>query len=182
MAVKAFSGGEKLQAHLEALAKKVHNGGELQVGFIGDAGGYDNGASVPMVAAIQEFGAPSKGIPPRPFFRNMIAKNKGSWGKMLDGALKRTNLDASAALDIMGHVMVGQLQASIIDTTSPPLSKVTLLLRARFGNNPQEITFADVMQARRDVASGKAPDVTETQSKPLVWTGHLLDSVDFEVK
>lgn len=175
------SGGDRLGTALAAIAARLNSAKEVQVGFLENAT-YPDGTNVAMVAAIQNYGAPAKGIPPRPFFSNMVKEKSPDWGRKLGRALKAADYDASVALGRMGDGIKGQLQASIRKTMEPALSPVTLLLRERFGNNPQAITFGDVMQARIDVASGRVPNVTSTQSKPLIWTGHMLNSVDFEVK
>ena len=181
MAKKAFTGGEELKKKLADLSKKVSNAKQLNVGFLSGGEPESNGINTATVAAIQEFGAPAKGIPPRPFFRNMIKKEEGHWGSDIAKILKHNDYNAQLSLDQMGEEIAGELRESIVDLTAPELSPVTLLLRERFGNDPQSITFSDVMQARRDIASGTKPDVTATQEKPLVWTGHMLDSVDKEV-
>jgi hypothetical protein len=62
----------------------------------------------------------------------------------------------------------------------PPLSPVTLMLRKMFGNSPELIRGRDVGEAARRVAAGESSDGVST--KPLVWTGHLLNSVEYEVK
>lgn len=165
---------------LDAIAKKIESAKQVRVGFLENAT-YPDGTKVAMVAAIQNFGAPAKGIPPRPFFTNMVKKNKAQWGEQLAQVLKANDYDAKKSLGQMGEEMAGELVDEIIATDSPALSPVTLLLRERFGNNPQEITFADVQQARRDVAGGTAPNVTGTQSKPLIWTGHMESSVQYDV-
>lgn len=175
-----IKGGEKLEAYLRDLSRKVTKAGAVKVGFF-EGATEPNGASTAMIAAIQNFGAPKAGIPPRPFFSNMVKNNAESWGPALGKDLQEKNFDAAAALALLGDEIAGELRKAIIDTNSPPLSPVTLLLRARFGNNPQDITFADVMQARHDVASGTKAKVTPTQAKPLVWTGHLLNSVEYKV-
>jgi hypothetical protein len=176
MATFFFKGGDKLKQHLSDLAQNLQNKDAVDVGFP-EGSTESNGANLPMVAAIQEFGAPSKGIPPRPFFRTMIAKNESHWGKDLAEQLKANDMDASIALSIMGEQMIGELQESIIDVTDPALSDVTLLLRERFGNNPQEITFKDVQKAREDIKAGINPNVSGSQAKPLVWTGKMLKSI-----
>jgi hypothetical protein len=181
MASKVFSGGDKLKEKLAKLSKTVKSAKEVRVGFLENSGAEPNGINTATVAAIQEFGAPSRGIPPRPFFRTMIAKEEGHWGNDLGKILKYHDFDAGKALADMGQEISGELRESIIELTAPELSPVSLLLRQRFGNSPGDITFADVMQARHDVAAGVKPDVTDTQSKPLVWTGHMLDSIDSEV-
>lgn len=181
MASKSFKGGEKLQQRLAELAKNIRSGAAVRVGFLED-GKESDGTPSAMVAAIQEFGAPSKGIPPRPFFRTMIKANEDSWGDDLAAILKANDYRARISLDQMGAEMAAQLRQSIIDMNEPALSPVTLLLRERFGNNPGEITFADVMKAREDIAAGVVPQVTGTQSKPLEWTGEMLANVDHEVE
>ena len=69
---------------------------------------------------------------------------------------------------------------SIIDLTSPPLSPVTLRLRLKFGNQPQNIRMRDVYSAIGDVRRG-APVASGTQPKPLVWTGHMLNATTYKV-
>lgn len=181
MAAYSFTGGDKLKAKLEELSKKVAKAAIVQVGFF-EGSNESNGASTPMVAAIQEFGAPAKGIPPRPFFRTMVAKEEGHWGEDLGAALLATDYNAEKALGQMGEAMGGELRESIIALTEPKLSDVTLLLRERFGNQPQEVTFANVQQARHDIAEGVEPNVSGTQAKPLIWTGDMLDSITHKVE
>ena len=92
-------GGDKLENALRDVAARLGGKKTLRVGFLEDAtypagkpkalraaykarkkagekgavGGALYGTSVAMVAAIQNYGAPRAGIPPRPFFNNMIA-------------------------------------------------------------------------------------------------------------
>lgn len=145
----SFSGGEKLKAKLEELAKKVSTPGTLRVGFLGNAT-YPDGTSVALVATINEYGAPSRGQPPRPYFRRMIAAKSPGWGKSLENLLKSTDYDTEQSLKLMGTGIKQQLQASIRELVSPPLAAST-------------------------VAAKKF-------DKPLINTGHMLNSVDFEVK
>lgn len=146
-----ISGGDKLEAALRELAAKIDKGGTLRVGFLENSRNYPDGTSTPLVAAIQEFGAPSRGIPPRPFMRNMIAAKQGEWAPALAAVLKQNGYDATNALDQLGGGIARQLRQSIADTNDPP-------------NAPSTI-------AKKGGAS-----------KPLVDTGHLLASIDHEVK
>jgi hypothetical protein len=145
----SISGGSKLEAYLRNLAKKTDKSATLRVGFL-EGATYPDGTSVPMVAAIQEFGAPSKGIPPRPYFRRMIAEKQDTWGPAIADLLKANDYDAEKTLNMAGAGIKGQLQQSIRDLTSPPLSPKTVK-RKGF-------------------------------DKPLVDTGHMLNSVDYDVK
>lgn len=177
MASLTLSGGEKLEAKLAEIAKSIAKGGKLRVGFLEDAT-YADGTKVAAVAAIQNFGAPARGIPPRPFFNKFIENNSDGWGEKLANLLARNDFDVEKALNLMGMGMVGQLQESIIQTNAPPLSKVTLLLRERFPTGDYEP--GDVWQAFSDIAAGIEP--SGGSGKPLVWSGHMLQSVDYEVE
>lgn len=142
-------GGAKFQAAMRELAGKLARPGTVRVGFLAKAK-YPDGTPVAMIAAINEYGRPSVGQPPRPFFRRMIAAKQGEWPSAIAGLLKANGLDAMRALDLAGAAIAGQLRESIRDLTDPPLAASTI---------------------RR-----KGFD------KPLVDTGHMLNSVDHEVK
>lgn len=121
----AIRGGEKLEAALREISAKVSKAATLRVGFL-EGATYPDGTSVPMVAAIQEYGAPKANIPPRPYFRNMIAEKSPSWGGAVETNLLAQNYDVERTLELVGDGIKGQLQQSILDTNSPPLSKVTI--------------------------------------------------------
>jgi hypothetical protein len=179
-------GGQKLEAELAKLARLVKRRASVRVGFLEKAK-YPGGVPVAAVAAFQEYGTPNARfpIPPRAFFRNMIARESPGWPSALANLLKLHGYDAAAALDLMGDGIAGQLRQSIIDTNAPPLSPVTLLLRQRFGNQPHNIRLRDVLEAARDVRTGqraRRQSQGGPSTKPLVWTGHLLGSVDHEVR
>jgi hypothetical protein len=129
-----------------------------------------------MVAAIQNFGTPSRGIPPRPFFSNMIERDASKWGPQTAALLNANGGDAARTLGQMGEVIAADLKQSIVDTNDPADSPVTDLLKERFPMGGQ--TFGDVLQARRDVANG----ITAPASKPLVQTGVMLNSVGSRVE
>ena len=142
----AMTGGDKLEKYLRELAAKVQNPGTLNVGFL-EGSEYPDGTPVAAVAAYNEYGGSG---PPRPFFRGMIAKKRGNWGKKLGEILKQNHFDGKKSLALMGEGISGQLRESI-----------------------QE--FSDPANAPSTVAQ-KGFD------KPLVDTGHMLNSVDSEVK
>lgn len=143
------TGGERLRAELGRIGQQLAGENVVRVGFLSNAT-YADGKPVAMIAAIQEFGAPGAGIPPRPFFRNMIRKKKGEWPKGIATQMRVTGYNVALTLERTGQAISGQLRQSIIDTNAPPLAKSTI---ARKGH-----------------------------SKPLVDTGHMLGSVDYEVK
>lgn len=156
-----IKGGDKFEAVLKDIANKLGHKAVLQVGFL-EGATYPDGTNVAFVAAMNEFGhrvgaAPAAGerdertvVPPRPFFRNMIADKSGEWPEAIGGLLTATDYDVEKTLELTGEAIQGQLQQSIIDTNSPPLAPSTI---ARKGSE-----------------------------KPLVESGHMLNSVDFIVK
>jgi hypothetical protein len=160
----AIKGGDKLKARLEQIARTIGNASSVKIGFLENST-YPDGTSTPMVAAVQEFGAPSKGIPPRPFMRNMIAAKSGEWPAAVAELIVDTDYDALRTLQLTGEAISGQLQQSIIDTNSPPLAESTL--RARGVATSTKFNPADM---------------GTFGAKPLVDTGHMLDSVTYQVK
>lgn len=120
-----LKGGNRLDAALAEISKKVHRAAAVDVGFL-EGATYPDGTSVPEVAAFNEFGVPSHGQPPRPYFRNMIAENSPSWPKAIALNLVANNYDAAKALDLVGEGIVGQLKQSIADLRDPPLAESTI--------------------------------------------------------
>lgn len=142
-------GGKKLEAALKRISQQVSTPAWLKVGFL-EGAKYPDGKPVAMIAAILEYGAPKAGIPPRPFFRNMIASKSSEWPGAIAGLLKSTDFDAVKTLQITGEAIAGQLRQSIIDTNAPPLAQSTI--------------------DRKGFA------------KPLIDTGHMINSINFEVE
>lgn len=191
----AFTGGDKLKAKLEEIARMAGNADVVNIGFL-EGSTYpesEGGLPVAAVAVIQEYGgtinvpehtttinrnvnasgefknggkfvkadkanfqtqhvvpAHTITIPARPFFRGMIAENKGEWPAQLGKVIKAADYDAAVALGRMGENIKGQLQQSIRDMKDPGNAKSTIAQKG----------FDD----------------------PLVKSGHMLNSVDFEVK
>jgi len=177
--VAYVTGGAGVDKYLADLAKKIESGKSLRVGFL-EGSNYPDGTSVPMVAAIQNFGAPAAGIPPRPFFTDMIRKQSPQWGYLFERCMAITKNDTAAALGLMGQIIADQLKTSIEETDSPPLSPVTLMLRKMRMENPDLIvTGATVGEAARRVASGES--TAGVKDTVLQDTNTLHDAVNYEV-
>ncbi len=180
MASRTLKGGERTMEHLRKIAEGM-GGGEVSVGFLAGST-YPDGTPVGQVAFWNEFGHGGRfPAPARPFFRTMIRTESGSWPQKMAQLAKATDYDGPRVLALMGEDIKGALQQSINSFSSPALSSTTLRLRAKFGNQPHNITFGDVLEAQQDVADGK-PLASGTQAHPLIWTGHLLNSVNYEVR
>lgn len=157
----ALSGGGKLDAALAKIAAKLTSAATVDVGFQSGAK-YPDGTPVAMVAAVNEFGAPSRGQPPRPFFRNAIAKNSAKWAPNIATALRANDYDATKALNIVGKEIQEEVQQSIIDLVSPSLAPSTIKAKSR--------------GRVKKIAGVMGPE------KPLVDTGVMLRSVTHIVK
>ncbi len=143
-----LSGGEAFEARMRQMASMLERPVFVRVGFLENAT-YPDGTPVAMIAAIQDFGAPRAGIPPRPFFRNMIAAKSPEWPEAIGALLVANDYDVNLTMAQVGEAVAGQLRQSLINTNSPPLAESTI--------------------ARKGF------------SKPLVETGHMLNSIDYEV-
>lgn len=120
-----INGGDKLEARLAEIARRLKHGAVVKIGFL-EGATYPDGTSVALVAALNEFGVLSRGQPPRPAFRNMIAEKKNDWPASIEKLLEANNYDAERVLMLMGEGIAGQLRQSIIDIMEPPLVPSTI--------------------------------------------------------
>ena len=119
------SGGDRLRDKLQGIARQVTNASAVKIGFLAGAT-YPSGQNVAMIAAINEFGAPSRGQPPRPFFRDMLAAKRGEWPKAMSDLLKDNDYDALRTLQQTGEAVAGQLRESITTFSGVPLKPATI--------------------------------------------------------
>jgi hypothetical protein len=140
----ALTGGQKLQAYLNGMARNLATAGDgpnVRVGFLENAVNT-KGQLIAPYAAANEFG--TRHIPPRPFFRSMIRQSSPGWGDTMAKTLTATKFNASRTLSAMGEVIVGQLRQSIVDTNAPPLAPATI--RAKGFDKPL-IETGDMFQS-----------------------------------
>lgn len=119
------SGGSRQASVLAERLGRISRATEVQVGFLENAT-YPDGTSVALIAAINEFGAPSRGQPPRPFFRRMVAAKSPEWPSAIADLLKANDFDANRTLEQVGAAIKGQLQQSIVDLVDPALKPSTV--------------------------------------------------------
>lgn len=120
-----WRGGERFLQKIAALERTLAQPGKLQVGFM-EGATYPNGSSVAEVAADNEYGNPAQGRPPRPFFRNMIAKHKDEWPDDMAKFLRQNRYAVSKTLHSLGSLMKEQLVDSIENFEGAPLSPSTV--------------------------------------------------------
>lgn len=115
----SVTGGEKLTQRLNQLAHQAAGPTSVAVGF-GWGDTYPSGQPLALVAAINEYGAPSRGIPPRPFMRMTLAAHRSAWPAQAAARLKFHNGDVAAALADMGEIVRSQIQDTIRSNVPPP--------------------------------------------------------------
>lgn len=139
-----ISGGDKLRAALDKIAARLDKGGTVKIGFL-EGSSDTQGMSLPLKGALNEFGhenANGTVVPPRPFFRNMIAEKSGEWPDAIAGLLRSTNYDVDKTLTKTGEGIAKQLRESILDLWDPPLSPVTI---AKKGHDKPLIDSGDLL-------------------------------------
>lgn len=137
------NGGAAVERRLAEIARNVIKAAKVRVGFL-EGSTYPDGTSVPMIAAIQDFGAPAAGIPPRPFFRNMVRDKSHEWPTAVKALLVANDYDAAKTLGQTGEAIAGQLRQSIADFEGVPLKPATI---ARKGHSKQLVDSSVLLQS-----------------------------------
>lgn len=147
-----------LAKHLKELDGKVAKAGWFASSV------YPTGTPIATVAAVHEFGAPAKNIPPRPFMRPTIARESDNWKKIMSSGAKAIlhgNASIDQVMNAVGMKAAGDVAKTIASITQPPLKAATIAARAR---------------KRKDKT------ITATLKKPLVDTALMIGSVTHVVE
>lgn len=155
---KGYGGNDKLW---QDLLKKVRGVGDshVKVGVLGAKGearaqGSDEGLTVAQLAAIHEYGAPSRNIPQRSFIRRPFEENPGDLAAMTAKVARqfmRGEMSLVKALNVLGLWGSQQIKNRVLQQVIPP------------PNRPSTVK-----------AKGS--------SRPLVDTGQMINAVTWEVK
>lgn len=133
MTTNAVKGTDKGARAL--LARLGHKPGRVRVGILDDASkqphpGDEPGALTLLeVAAIHEFGAPAAGIPQRSFIRAGVDELAAEIKDAQRALAKRVvagDLTMDAALEQLGALVAGKLQARIAAGIAPPNAPATI--------------------------------------------------------
>lgn len=177
---------------LEALAKEADRW-QTKVGWFA-GNNYPNGTSVAYVGAIMEHGAPSVGVPPRPYFRPTIDARRQEWARLMAGYSRmavKGAITIKEAFDAVGGHAVGDVQKAMSQLSEPKLSDVTMMLRkfTKLGGldgidgTPPVTSYKQVAQARDLVnkakAKGESLNFAGVSSNPLDFTGKLITTMSF---
>ncbi|MGJ0509056.1 MAG: hypothetical protein ACR652_18435 [Methylocystis sp.] len=151
-------GAERIRLLLAGVTDKVG-----KVGFF-PSSKYEDGTPVAYVAAIQEFGSPAQGIPPRSFMRSTIAEKSPEWRAIADQgsrAMLNGNATGEQVLEAIGLKAAGDIRETISKLTTPALKPATVAARLSKRADKQTVGLL---------------------TKPLVDTGTLLNAVSSAVE
>lgn len=151
---------DKVKAALHKRIEQLEDGSGkvVRVGVV-EHQHYDDGTPVAYVAAIHEYGSPSNGIPPRPFFRPTLTKNKKKWVATVGAAIK-SGASLENALEMVGLLASADVKQTLSEITEPPLKESTI-------------------RARNRKYKSKSNKVS---TKPLIDTRLLFDSISYSVE
>lgn len=189
MSADGLHGGDRLQQYLDRLLARVSSGHAVRVGFL-EGATYPDGTSVPMVAAVQEFGG-SMNIPERT--QDLNFKVNANTGKSRFAKADKANF--AQTVTIPAHTvtiparpffrnMLDQkasgwgAQAGKALKAADFDAKVAL---TRMG----ELIQGELQESIRDFTNpALAPSTIRAKGfdKPLIQSGTLLRSVNYEVK
>lgn len=91
---------------------------------------YDKNTSIAQVAAWNEFG--TKDIPSRPFMRSTAHTKQTEWRELLKKMAKDAIANGKSIETVMqqfGELVKGDIQAAIINTTTPPNAPATIKIK-----------------------------------------------------
>lgn len=126
-----ISGGDAMDAALRDMAKGLDKPIRLQVGYP-EGATYPDGTPLGLVAAINNYGAPARGIPPRPFFTNTIKEGESRWHGEILAIAKAANYDMRLTFERFGENVANQIRQAIGGWSDPPNAEST---EARKGFN-----------------------------------------------
>lgn len=137
------------------VANNLEKASVVVVGLPKGSNAYPDGTSVIEVGAVHEFGVGR--VPQRSFLRSTIFENKRKYRDFIAALAKKMakGTPASTAMGLLGTKVQSDVQAKFTDNDWPPLSEKAAA--GRRNKNKGSIT-------------------------PLVDTGHLRQSITYEVR
>ena len=171
VAVKRGNGAKHLEKALKELERH-----SLKVGWVAGKQYPGTRMTTAQVAAISEFGAPAKNIPPRPIIRPTIIKDRNKWSKITTQESKNVISGKSTVknlYEVLGNFASGDIRKMITTIKTPPLKPATIRARERTYTRKSNKAERQAQIAQRMQST--------TLAKPLVFTKVLLNSCTYEV-
>lgn len=188
MAADGLHGGDKLQAHLDRILERVKSAQAVRVGFL-EGATYPDGTPVAMIAAVQEFGG-SIPIPERT--QDLNFKINANTGQSRFAKADKANF--AQTVTIPAHTVTIPARSyfrTMLDQKAPEWgSKVGKALKA--SDYDAKVTLGRMGEFIKGELQGSIRDLTSPPlaastiaakgfAKPLIDSGHMLASVDYQV-
>lgn len=124
-------GAKAMRERIAALAAST---ARVRVGILDDApkrehDGADGGTTLLEVAAVHEFGAPSRGVPQRSFIRGTVDEKREQIASLQVAVLTRVvkgEITEQQGLDQIGAKVAGMIQTRISQGIAPALKQETI--------------------------------------------------------
>jgi|SRR6185295_136781 len=116
-------------AGLEALANRLRSLNDTVLVGVPSGKTEKDGTPTAMIAAVHEFGSPSRGIPERSFLRSGIRRARPIFTRLNYYSLKRMvmgKMTEATALGRLGLAAVAAVQNEIVNGTFAPLKPKTI--------------------------------------------------------
>lgn len=149
--MSSVTGGDKVSAHLKQIAKQISGGKKLRVGFLAKAK-YPDGTSVALVAALNEYG-----------HRARDGSLVGPWPFF-------RNMVAAKQ-----HEWPQAFLLALKKTDYDLVASYKIMGNGIKGQLQESIRAIMAPQLKPSTVKRKG------FSKPMISTGHMLNSVDFEI-
>jgi hypothetical protein len=139
-------GGKKLKLALDAIEKKITQGGVLRVGFL-EGATYPERTNARFLAAVGSNATPTvqpqvsvaqvafwneygtKTAPARPFFRTTIRLGSDRWAAILAHAIPHFDYDGEKALRLLGQSMRDDIESAIAQWSEPGNAPLTIKIK-----------------------------------------------------
>ncbi len=136
---------------IKDLTQLIENLGrsEGKVGWF-ESARYEDGTPVAYIASIQEYGSPSKNIPPRLGMRFTAMAKRDKWrstAEILAKNVIKKSISEHAAMEQFTQIAEGDVLEHISSNPPPPLKPKTLASRKRRGRGTQTLNDSGYMIA-----------------------------------
>lgn len=186
-----MSGGGKMEAYLAGIAKRAASAREVRVGFL-EGSTYADGTSVPMIAAIQEFGGrverePSEVTIYRKIKGDGTFTRNGRFVKKKESNFATTHYVTAHVITIPPRPYFRNMITAHKDEWSGQLGdqlKAADYNATRALRRMGEIIQGELRQSITDLvepALAASTIAAKGSAKPLIRTGNMRRAVDYEV-
>ena len=134
------------------------------------------GQPVAQVAFWQEFGVPSKNVPPRPFIRPTIAKKSNEWKLVAFNKSKLVlegKITSDDLMELIGQKAAGDITKAIKELWAPALRPSTIKSRMRKYTSHPDLKESTKKKRKKEIQRF----VSSGFYKPLIDTGLMISTL-----